>query len=142
MTNVFILCSVGKLKQPTSSQSNIRKIEWVKLKVFTVERIYPDFLFTENLIKALLADPVESKCFANSECLILFGNKLSFCLSIFACTVIEDRKSAEAKKMSESSKRLLLMGMKKKKQRQKQTGASAQMTEADMDNQTLAKRLK
>lgn len=82
MTNVFFLCSIRKLKQLTSSQSDIWKIEWVKLKVPTVESIYPNFLFIENFFKACLVDLVESKCSANSECLISFDNNLSFYRSI------------------------------------------------------------
>ncbi|CAL9024642.1 unnamed protein product [Prunus brigantina] len=103
------------LKQLTSSQSDIWKIEQVKLKVPAVERIYLDFLCTENLLKACLADLVE---------------------------MTDARKSTEAKKMSESSKRCLLVGVKEKKQWQQLARASAQMTEADLENQTLAKRLK
>lgn len=34
------------------------------------------------------------------------------------------------------------MGVKEKKQQQQPVGASSQMTEADLENQTLAKRLK
>lgn len=55
--------SVGKLKQPTSSKSDVQKIERVKLKVPAVDRIYPSFLFKKNLVKAQVADPAESKFF-------------------------------------------------------------------------------
>lgn len=55
-------CFAGKLKQPTPTQSEIRQIDKVMLKVPVIERVYPDFLFTENLIKARLVDPAESKC--------------------------------------------------------------------------------
>ncbi|KAI5313073.1 hypothetical protein L3X38_042247 [Prunus dulcis] len=105
----------GKLKQPTSSKFDIRKIERVKFKVLAVDSIYPSFLFTKNLVKAQVADPAE---------------------------MTDARASAEAKKMSEPSKRRLLLGMKEKKQRQPLPLASPGMTEANLDNQTLADHLR
>ncbi|KAL6279929.1 hypothetical protein ACE6H2_016810 [Prunus campanulata] len=67
----------GKLKQPTTFQSELRQIDRVRVKVPAVDREYPQFLFTENLIKARLANPAG---------------------------MFEARKTAEAKKMSETSK--------------------------------------
>ncbi|CAL2271007.1 unnamed protein product [Prunus armeniaca] len=49
----------GKLKQPSATQAEIRQIERVRLKVPAVERVYPKFLFTANLIKAQLVNPAE-----------------------------------------------------------------------------------
>ncbi|CAL8096170.1 unnamed protein product [Prunus armeniaca] len=51
----------GKLKQPSPTQSEIRQIDRVRLKVTAVERVYPQFLFTANLVIAELANPAESK---------------------------------------------------------------------------------
>lgn len=56
----FYLCA-GKLKQPNATQAEIQQIERVRLKVPAVERVYPQFLFTNNLIKAQLVNPAESK---------------------------------------------------------------------------------
>ena len=55
----------GKLKQPTPTQGEIRQIDRVRLKVPAAERVYPRFLFTDNLIRARLVDPAESEyiCF-------------------------------------------------------------------------------
>ncbi|CAL8993967.1 unnamed protein product, partial [Prunus brigantina] len=40
------------LKQPVAGQAEIRQIDQVRLKVPAEERVYPQFLFTPNLIKA------------------------------------------------------------------------------------------
>ncbi|CAL2244495.1 unnamed protein product [Prunus armeniaca] len=77
-----------KLKQPSATQAEIRQIERVRLKVPAVERVYPKFLFTANLIKAQLVNLAE---------------------------MTEERKSAEVKRMNESSKRRLMLGMQGKK---------------------------
>ncbi|CAL9000862.1 unnamed protein product [Prunus brigantina] len=85
-----------KLKQPVATQAEIRQIDQVRAKVPAVERVYPKLLFTANLIKAQLANPAE---------------------------MTEERRATEAKRMSESSKRHLMMGLegKKKKGRQPET---------------------
>ncbi|CAL8094254.1 unnamed protein product [Prunus armeniaca] len=83
---------VGKLKQQIPTRADIQKVERVKKKVPAADRIYSDFLFTANLIKARLVDPAEMM---------------------------------DARKMSETSKRRLLMGAKAKKQQQQQVGSSA-----------------
>ncbi|CAL9030992.1 unnamed protein product, partial [Prunus brigantina] len=49
----------GKVKQPTPSREDIQKVERVRTKVPAADRVYPDFLFTENLIGANLVDPAE-----------------------------------------------------------------------------------
>ncbi|CAL8991637.1 unnamed protein product [Prunus brigantina] len=50
----------GKLKQPIATQSEIRQIDRVRLRVPAVERVYPKLLFTTNLIKAQLVVPAET----------------------------------------------------------------------------------
>ncbi|CAL8104368.1 unnamed protein product [Prunus armeniaca] len=55
--------TVGKLKQPIPTRADIQKVERVKKKVPTADRIYSDFLFIANLIKARLVDPSKSNCF-------------------------------------------------------------------------------
>ncbi|CAL9018119.1 unnamed protein product [Prunus brigantina] len=72
---------VSKLKQPVATRAEIRQIDQVRLRVPAVERVYPQLLFTANLIKAQLANPAESK------------------------------RAAEKKRLSESSKRRLMMGL-------------------------------
>ncbi|BFG20695.1 hypothetical protein CerSpe_069690 [Prunus speciosa] len=52
---------VGKLKQPTATQSELRQLDKVRLKVPAGDREYPQFLFTANLIRAHLANPAERK---------------------------------------------------------------------------------
>ncbi|CAL2239064.1 unnamed protein product [Prunus armeniaca] len=84
-----------KLKQPSATQAKIRQIERVRLKVPAVERIYRKFLFTPNLIKAQLFNPAENK-------------------------LIEERKVAEAKRMNESSKQRLMLGIQGKKKKGQQ----------------------
>ncbi|CAL2276742.1 unnamed protein product [Prunus armeniaca] len=80
--------SASKLKQPSPTQSKIQQIDRVRLKVPAVERVYPQFLFSTNLVKARLANPAE---------------------------MTEERKVAEARRMNESSKRRLMMGLQGKK---------------------------
>ncbi|CAL9029141.1 unnamed protein product [Prunus brigantina] len=77
-----------KLKQPSPTQSEIPQIDRVRLKVPAVDRVYPIFLFTANLIRAHLVSPAE---------------------------MTDARRSAEAKRMNESSKRRLMMGLQGKK---------------------------
>ncbi|CAL9024265.1 unnamed protein product [Prunus brigantina] len=87
----------GKLKQPVATQSQIRQINKVRLRVPAMERVYPKLLFTANLIKAQLVNTAE---------------------------MTEERRAAEAKRMNESSKRRLMMGLQgrpKKKGRQPET---------------------
>ncbi|XP_016647097.1 PREDICTED: subtilisin-like protease SBT1.8 [Prunus mume] len=65
LTNVILMGTFaamekGKLKQPSATQAEIRQIERVRLRVPAVERVYPKFLFTANLIKAQLVNPAES----------------------------------------------------------------------------------
>ncbi|CAL2232162.1 unnamed protein product [Prunus armeniaca] len=50
----------GKLKQLSPTQSEIRQIDMVRLKVPAVERVYPQFLFTANLVTTELANLAES----------------------------------------------------------------------------------
>ncbi|BBH01667.1 hypothetical protein Prudu_012002, partial [Prunus dulcis] len=104
--------TAGKLKQPTPTQSGIRQIDRVRLKVPAAERVYPRFLFTNNLIRARLINPAE---------------------------MTDARKAAEAKKMNESSKRRLMMGLEKKKKRQPEAATVRQVT--DPEDVTLAERL-
>ncbi|CAL8992510.1 unnamed protein product [Prunus brigantina] len=78
----------SKLKQPIPTQSEIRQIDRVRCKVPAVERVYPQFLFTANLIEAKLVDPAE---------------------------MTDERRAAEAKRMNESSNRRLMMGLQGKK---------------------------
>ncbi|CAL8076804.1 unnamed protein product [Prunus armeniaca] len=47
---VVLYCLVGKLKQSRPTQSEIRHVDKVRLKVPVAERVYLRFLFTENLI--------------------------------------------------------------------------------------------
>ncbi|CAL2277088.1 unnamed protein product [Prunus armeniaca] len=91
----FLFCA-GKLNRSSATQAEIQQIERVRLEVPAVERIYPKFFFTTNLIKAQLVNPAE---------------------------MIEERRTAEAKRMNESSKRRLILGMqgKKKKGRRPET---------------------
>ncbi|CAL9020941.1 unnamed protein product [Prunus brigantina] len=49
-------------KRPSPTQSEIRQIDKVRLRVPAVDRVYPIFLFTTNLIRAQLVSPAESKC--------------------------------------------------------------------------------
>ncbi|CAL2228543.1 unnamed protein product [Prunus armeniaca] len=102
----------GKLKQPIATQAEIQQVERVRSKVPTEKRVYPQFLFTANLIQAQLIDPAE---------------------------MTEERRAAEAKRMNESSKRRLMMGFQgKKKKSQQQGSAPAPSVEADPEDQTMA----
>ncbi|CAL9020652.1 unnamed protein product [Prunus brigantina] len=106
----------GKLKQPNATQSEIRQIDRVRLRVPAVERVYPKLLFTANLIKAQLVNPVE---------------------------MTEERRAAEAKRMNESSKRRLMMGYEGKKKNSRQPEAVPMPSEGvDVDDQTLSERLR
>lgn len=60
MTDRSILF-VGKLKQPVATGAELRQIDQVRGKVPAVDRVYPQLLFTQNLIKAQLVNPAESK---------------------------------------------------------------------------------
>ncbi|BBN69359.1 hypothetical protein Prudu_903S000100, partial [Prunus dulcis] len=52
--------TAGKIKQPIPTQSEVRQVDRVRLKVPAAERVYPRFLFTDNLIRARLINPAES----------------------------------------------------------------------------------
>ncbi|CAL9022366.1 unnamed protein product, partial [Prunus brigantina] len=107
----------GKLKQPIATQSEIRQIERVRLRVPAVERVYPKLLFTANLIKAQLANPAD---------------------------MTEEKRAAEAKRMSESSKRHLMLGSEGKKKRGRQAETPtvpASSAGVDVEDQTLSERL-
>ncbi|CAL2245329.1 unnamed protein product [Prunus armeniaca] len=104
---------VGKLKQPSATQAEIRQIERVRLKVPAVERVYPKFLFTANLIKARLVNPAE---------------------------MTEERKAAEVKRMNESSKRRLMLGMQGKKKSRQASTAPAPSGGVDPVDLTLNER--
>ncbi|CAL8134909.1 unnamed protein product [Prunus armeniaca] len=103
----------GKLKQPSATQAEIRQIERVRLKVPAVERVYPKFLFTANLIKARLVNPAE---------------------------MTEERKAAEVKRMNESSKRRLMLGMQGKKKSRQASTAPTPSGGVDPDDLTLNER--
>ncbi|KAL6279516.1 hypothetical protein ACE6H2_016397 [Prunus campanulata] len=103
----------GKLKQPTATQSELRQIDQVRLKVPAGDREYPQFLFTANLIKARLANPAE---------------------------MTEERKKAEVKKMSETSKRRLGVIAKGKKQKRQPEASAKRVSEADLEEQPLSER--
>ncbi|BBH04439.1 hypothetical protein Prudu_015583, partial [Prunus dulcis] len=105
--------TAGKLKQPTPTQGEIRQIDRVRLKVPAAERVYPRFLFTDNLIRARLVDPAE---------------------------MTDARMAAEAKKMNESSRRRFMMGLEKKKK--KQLEAPAVRQETDPEDVVLSERLR
>ncbi|CAL2257300.1 unnamed protein product [Prunus armeniaca] len=109
----FPFCAC-KLKQPSATQVEIRQIELVRLKVPAVDRIYQNFLFTANLIKAQLVNPAE---------------------------MTEERRTAEAKRMNESSKRRLMLGMQgKKKKGQQPKTAPASSGGVDPKDLTLNER--
>ncbi|KAH0996422.1 hypothetical protein GBA52_020286 [Prunus armeniaca] len=105
----------GKLKQPRPTQSEIQQIDRVRLKAPAAERVYPKFLFTENLIKAHLVNPVD---------------------------MIDARKAAEAKRMNESPKRRLMMGLQGKKAKRQAETVLIPSAGVDPKNQTLANRLR
>ncbi|CAL2255402.1 unnamed protein product [Prunus armeniaca] len=92
----FQIAGRPSYRSPSATQAEIRQIERVRLKVPAVERIYPKFLFTPNLIKAQFVNPAE---------------------------MTEERRAAEAKRMNESSRRRLMLDIqgKKKKGRQPKT---------------------
>ncbi|CAL8162743.1 unnamed protein product [Prunus armeniaca] len=54
--------SASKLKQSSPTQSEIWQVDKVRLKVHAADRVYPGFLFTENLIRAGLVSSAESEC--------------------------------------------------------------------------------
>ncbi|CAL8992881.1 unnamed protein product [Prunus brigantina] len=104
------------LKQPNATQSEIRQIERVRLRVPAVERVYPKLLFTANLIKAQLVNPAG---------------------------MTGERSAAEAKRMNESSKRRLMMGYEGKKKKSRQPEAVPMPSEGvGVDDQTLSERLR
>ncbi|CAL8998456.1 unnamed protein product [Prunus brigantina] len=100
----------------SSTQPEIRQIDRVRLRVPAVERVYPKLLFTVNPIKAQLVNTAE---------------------------MTEERRAAEGKRMNESSKRRLMMGLqgRKKKGRQPET-VPLPSEGVDVDNQTLSERLR
>lgn len=57
-------------------------------------------------------------------------------------TVTDARRSAEAKRMDESSKKRLMMGLKEKKKRRQPEAISVQTPEVDPEDQTLVDRLR
>ncbi|CAL2238408.1 unnamed protein product [Prunus armeniaca] len=75
-----------------------------------MERVYLKFLFTTNLVKAQLVSPAE---------------------------MTEERKTAEAKRMNESSKRRLMLGMQGKKKGRQAGTAPASSGGVDPDDLTL-----
>ncbi|CAL2276292.1 unnamed protein product [Prunus armeniaca] len=102
------------LRSPGGIGGCFSLIEKVRLKVPAVERVYPGFLFTENLIKTHLVDPAE---------------------------MTDARKSVESKKMFEGSKRLFQAAMKGKKQCRQSEVVPERAVEADaLEEQTLADR--
>ncbi|CAL8169204.1 unnamed protein product [Prunus armeniaca] len=54
-----ISMSIGKLKQPNPTQSEIRQVDKLRLKVPAADSVYSGFLFTRNLIRARLVSPTE-----------------------------------------------------------------------------------
>ncbi|CAL8174221.1 unnamed protein product [Prunus armeniaca] len=66
-----------KLKQLIATQAEIQQVERVRRKVPAEERVYPQFLFTANLIQAQLVDPAE---------------------------MTEERRAAEAKRMNDTGR--------------------------------------
>ncbi|CAL2265886.1 unnamed protein product [Prunus armeniaca] len=110
----FQIAGRPSYRSPSATQVEIRQIEPVRLKVPAVDKIYPKFLFTANLIKAQLVNPAE---------------------------MTEERRTAEAKRMNESSKRHLMLGMqgKKKKGRQSET-TPASSGGVDPEDLTLNER--
>ncbi|CAL8992685.1 unnamed protein product [Prunus brigantina] len=105
----------GKLKQPIPAQSEIRQVERVRSKVPALKRVYPQFLFTANLIQAQLVDPAE---------------------------MTKKRRAAEAKRMNESSKRRLMIGLQGKKAKRQAGAAPVSPAGVDPEDQTLADRLR
>ncbi|CAL9000920.1 unnamed protein product [Prunus brigantina] len=100
----------------SATQTELRQIDQVRLKVPAVERVYPKLLFTANLIKAQLANPAE---------------------------MTEERRAAEAKRMSELSKRRLMMGLQgQKKKKGQQETVPTPLAGADVDDQSLGDRLR
>ncbi|CAL8998322.1 unnamed protein product, partial [Prunus brigantina] len=105
----------GKLKQPVATHAEIRHIDQVRLRVPAVERVYPQLLFTANLIKAQLANPAE---------------------------MTDERRAAEKKRLSESSKRRLMMGLQgQKKKKAQPESVPVPSAGADVDNQSLSEHL-
>ncbi|CAL9024923.1 unnamed protein product, partial [Prunus brigantina] len=103
-------------RSPSATQSEIRQINRVRLRVPAVERVYPKFLFTANLIKAQLVNPAE---------------------------MTEERRAAEAKRMNESSKQRPMMGFQGKKKKSRQPEAVLTSSAGvDPEDQTLAERFR
>ncbi|CAL9017857.1 unnamed protein product, partial [Prunus brigantina] len=106
----------GKLKQPVATQAELRQIDLVRARVPAVEREYPQFLFTANLIKAQLVNPAE---------------------------MTDERRDAEKKRLSESSKRRLMMGLQgQKKKRSQPESVPIPSASPDVDGLSLAERLR
>lgn len=85
---IYVSRFAGKLKQLIPTRANIQKVEQVKTKVPASVRIYPDFPFTTNLIKAKLISVEESKCsslsLVHADC-CLFASTLLIEL-LFLCS--------------------------------------------------------
>ncbi|CAL8175093.1 unnamed protein product [Prunus armeniaca] len=109
------LRNARKLKQPNSTQSEIRQVDKVRLKVLAVHRVYPRFLFTQNLIRARLVSPTK---------------------------MVDARRSAKAKRMNESSKRRLMLGLREKKKRRQSEAVPVHAAKVDPEDQTFADRLR
>ncbi|CAL8174586.1 unnamed protein product [Prunus armeniaca] len=126
----------GKLKQPSATQAEVRQIERVRMKVPAVERVYPKFLFTANLIKARLVNPAESQYtppFRQFKMYIDESDRLLL-------AVTEERKAAKVKRMNESSKRRLMLGMQGKKKGRQASTVPASSGGVDPDDLTLNER--
>ena len=100
---------VGKMKQLSPTQSEIHLIDRVRLKAPTADRVYPQFLLTENLFRANLVSHAESKCASLTLYVRLYHVG---CLSnVHFCKVTDARRAAKAKRMNESSRRYLMLGL-------------------------------
>ncbi|CAL2228785.1 unnamed protein product [Prunus armeniaca] len=91
--------------QSIPTQAEIQQVERVRSKIPTEKRVYPQFLFTANLIQAQLVDPAE---------------------------MTEERRAVKAKRMNEGRKR----------RASSRTRYPASSVEADLEDQTLADRLR
>ncbi|CAL8088569.1 unnamed protein product [Prunus armeniaca] len=63
-------------------------------------------------------------------------------LSILACVVTEERRATEAKRMNESSKRRLMMGLQGKKVKWQAGAAAVPSVGVDPEDQTFVDRLR
>ncbi|CAL2271962.1 unnamed protein product [Prunus armeniaca] len=107
----FTFPLLSRLSQPNPTQSEIRQVDKLRLKVPAADRVYSGFLFTENLIRARLVSPTE---------------------------MTDAKRFAEAKRTNESSKRCLMMGLKEKKKIRQPESVLVQTAEVDPEDQTLA----